>query len=73
MDEKRRFGIGERVKYAKDWPELENPVYTIARGTSATVVLVPDGPREMYLVRLDTPVWGEAYEMSVAGRYQEPE
>lgn len=72
MDQKR-FGPGERVRYAMDWPDLPNPAYTITAGSCATVVLVPPGPSEVYLVRLDTPVRDEAYEMSVAGRYLEPE
>jgi hypothetical protein len=73
MTDQKRFGPGERVRYCMDWPDLPDPAYTIAEGSCATVVLVPPGPREMYLVHLDTPVPSYGEEMSVAGRYLEPE
>ena len=73
MAEQKRFGPGERVRYCIDWPPLPEPAYRISRGTCATVVLVPDGPYELYLVRLDTPIEGFIPEMSVSGRYLEPE
>jgi hypothetical protein len=69
----KRFGPGERVRYCMDWPDLPNPLYTIQEGACATVVLVPSGPREVYLVRLDDPVPSYGEEMSVAGRYLEAE
>lgn len=73
MTDQKRFGPGERVRYCMDWPDLPDPLYTIAAGSCATVVLVPPGPREMYLVRLDTPVPSYGEEMSVQGRYLEME
>ncbi len=71
--EATRFGVGERVRYAMDWPELDAPDYLIRKGTCATVVLVPPGAGEVYLVRLDEALSGFRPEMSVAGRYLEPE
>jgi hypothetical protein len=71
--EQKRFGPGERVRYRQDWPDLPNPAYTIPAGACATVVLVPPGPSEVYLVRLDEPVPSYGEEMSVAGRYLEAE
>ena len=73
MADLKRFGPGERVRYCADWPDLPDPLFTIAAGACATVVLVPKGPREMYLVRLDEAIPGYIPEMSVAGRYLEPE
>lgn len=73
MGEQRRFGLGERVKYAMDWPDLPDPAYTVAAGSCATVIGAPDGPREMYLVHLDIPIPHLHPQMSVAGRYLEAE
>jgi hypothetical protein len=73
MADQKRFGPGERVRYCMDWPDLPDPTYTVAAGSCATVVLVPPGSREMYMVRLDEAIPSYGAEMSVAGRYLELE
>jgi hypothetical protein len=68
-----RFGLGERVKYKDDWPDLPNASYTIPKGTGATVIQVLEGNRDCYMVRLDTPVPGYQPEHCVQGFSIEPE
>lgn len=68
-----RFGVGERVRYAVDWPDLDDPPVSVPKGTCATVIQAPVGPREMYLVVLDQALPGWLPEMNVGVDYLEPE
>lgn len=68
----KRYGLGERVKYAREWPSLPNAAYYIPAGTLGTVVMVPDGPSPLYMVRLDEAIPGFIPEMSCLESALEP-
>lgn len=64
MGHARKYGVGERVAYAHEWPGLPNAAYTIPAGALGTVVSIPDGPSSIYVVRLDEALPNFASEMS---------
>lgn len=72
MGHERKYGLGERVAYARDWPGLPNAAYTIPAGALATVVMVPEGPSPLYMVRLDEAIPGFIPEMSCLESALEP-
>lgn len=68
----RRYGLGERVRYPRDWPGLPTAAYTIPAGSLGTVVMVPDGPSPIYVVRLDEALPNLQPEMSCLETALEP-